>query len=121
VSGAGGRLAEYLQRLRGTALEVLGMLGEEARAGRRPAALAAAAVYSAETVLSMCQGRRRWITQRELAECGETAEYTIREQCAGLFLQIVKVVVDRRKRDGVDRARWAAGSDLFTTAATSAT
>jgi len=115
---AGVHPAEYLNRLREIAGEVLGMLGEEFRAGRRPGALAASAVYSAETVLSRCEGRHRWITQRELAECGDTAEYTIREQCARLFLPVVGALVARR---GTVQAGGPAleipGSDLITTAA----
>jgi len=121
ASAARVHLAEYLQRLRDTAIEVLGMLGEEARAGRRPGALAASAVYSAETVLSRCQGRRRWVTQRELAECGETAEYTIREQCAGLFLGAVEAVVNRRGGGEGGQIRERPGSDLSTSATRSAT
>jgi transcription initiation factor TFIIIB Brf1 subunit/transcription initiation factor TFIIB len=114
---AGVQLAEYLNRLRGTAVDVLAMLGEEARAGRRPCALAASAVYSAETVLSICEERHRWVTQRELAECSDTAEYTIREQCARMFLPIVgDLVANRRAASGERGDRAAAGSGLITAA-----
>jgi len=120
AAAAGVRRVEYLQRLRDAALELLGMLGEDARAGRRPGALAASAVYSGETVLSICDGRRRWITQRELAECGETAEYTIREQCAGLFVGLVRRAAERRRGGGAGYLHESPGSDLCTTTVQSA-
>ena len=118
AKAAGIQPAEYLERLRETAAEILGMLGEESRAGRRPCALAASAVYSAETVVSMCEGRHRWVTQRELAECSDTAEYTIREQCARMFNPLVESLVARRRMPtGRNGTRKIAGSDLTTTAA----
>ncbi|HYC26686.1 MAG TPA: hypothetical protein VEB67_01535, partial [Nitrososphaerales archaeon] len=49
-------------------------------AGRRPSTLAATAVYAAEVVLARREGRKRRVTQRDLAECGDSAEYTVREQ-----------------------------------------
>lgn len=86
----------FFNSLRETAREVLTLVDEEARAGRRPGALAASAIYSAEMVLSFCESRRRRITQRDLAECGDTAEYTIREQCARIFMPAVERLVVRR-------------------------
>ncbi len=90
--------ARYFNSLRETAMEVLRFVDEEARAGRRPGALAASAVYSAEMVLSLAESRRRRITQRDLAECGDTAEYTIREQCARIFMPFVERLVARRQQ-----------------------
>jgi len=121
ATASGVRLSEYLQRLRETACDILRVLGEEHRAGKRPGALAASAVYSAETVLSRCEGRHKWITQRELAECGDTAEYTIREQCARLFLPIVEAVVASRRRGQTAAPRDVEGSDLIMGAPASAT
>jgi transcription initiation factor TFIIIB Brf1 subunit/transcription initiation factor TFIIB len=103
VKDAGEHHAAYMQALREKALEVLGNLREESRAGRRPSALAASAVYSAEAVLSRRDGRHRRITQRELAECGDTAEYTIREQCARIFQPVVDGMVAGRTRNSAVR------------------
>ena len=97
-----GRVAQtgdpeaYSLSLRATANELLSLIGEESRVGRRPSALAASAVYSAETVLACCESRRRVLTQRELAECVDSAEYTIREQCASVFMPAVKELIVRR-------------------------
>jgi len=88
----------FFASLRDTARELLRLAGEEARMGRRPCALAASAIYSAETVLSACDSRRKRVTQRELAECGDTAEYTVREQCARLFAPAVEALTARRKQ-----------------------
>jgi transcription initiation factor TFIIIB Brf1 subunit/transcription initiation factor TFIIB len=87
----------YFHSLRETAMEVLHSGDEDEMRGKRPCALAAAAVYSAEVVLSVCESRRKRLTQRELAQCGDTAEYTIREQCAHLFSPAVERVIVRRK------------------------
>jgi transcription initiation factor TFIIIB Brf1 subunit/transcription initiation factor TFIIB len=79
----------YLHDLRGTAREMLSLVGEEAKAGRRPFALAATAVYAAEAVLASRESRGRLITQRDVAECSETAEYTVREQYRQVFFPSV--------------------------------
>lgn len=88
----------FFNSLREMAREVLKSVDAEAKAGRRPGALAASAVYSAEMVLSTCESRRRRITQRDLAECGDTAEYTIREQCARIFMPAVETLVAQRRQ-----------------------
>lgn len=88
----------FFNSLRETAKEVLQLVDEDARAGRRPGALAASAIYSAEAVLSLAESRKRRITQRDLAECGDTAEYTIREQCARIFMPAVERLSARRKQ-----------------------
>ena len=98
LSAEGVPQTAFFNELRETAKEVLELVDDGARAGRRPCALAASAIYSAETVLSLCEPRRRRITQRDLAEGGDTAEYTIREQCARIFTHAVEVVVARRRR-----------------------
>jgi transcription initiation factor TFIIIB Brf1 subunit/transcription initiation factor TFIIB len=74
-SGAG-----RTQQLHGLAIEILAKVPEELKAGHRPCSLAATAVYAAELALAEREGRSRSITQREVAECGDTAEYTVREQ-----------------------------------------
>ena len=86
----------FFHLLRETALEILRCTSAVEMTGKRPCALAASAVYSAELVLSRCESRKKRLTQRELAECGDTAEYTIREQCARIFADSVEKVATRR-------------------------
>ena len=86
----------FFHLLRETALEILRCTSAVEMTGKRPCALAASAVYSAELVLSRCESRKKRLTQRELAECGDTAEYTIREQCARIFAPSVEKVATRR-------------------------
>jgi transcription initiation factor TFIIIB Brf1 subunit/transcription initiation factor TFIIB len=83
----------YLNSLRSKALDILREVDVGLTEGRRPCALAASAVYSAELVLARRESRRRWITQRELAECSDSAEYTIRGQVSGIFLPMVERLV----------------------------
>ncbi len=75
----------YFVDLLTLALELLRATDRVSMEGRRPCALAAAAVYSAEVCLSLLERRKRRVTQKELADCGDTSEYTVREQCASLF------------------------------------
>ena len=89
--------AVFLNSLRSTALEVLAGLDSDTTAGRRPCALAASAVYAAEVVLARCESRKRWITQRDLAECGDSAEYTIRGQVSEIFMPAVERIVSGRQ------------------------
>ena len=81
----GVRQAAYLDSLRRLAGEVLVGCDQTALDGKRPCALAASAVYSAEAVLAARESRNLRITQRECAECGDAAEYTVREQCSSVF------------------------------------
>jgi transcription initiation factor TFIIIB Brf1 subunit/transcription initiation factor TFIIB len=80
----------FLNSLRTTALEVLAKVDSDVKVGRRPCALAASAVYAAEVVLARRGSRKRWITQRDLAECGDSAEYTIRGQVTEIFMPVVE-------------------------------
>ena len=82
----------YFNSLRETAAELLRRVKKAEMTGKRPCALAASAVYSAELVLSSAGSRRKRLTQRDLAEGGDTAEYTIREQVAEIFLPAVEEV-----------------------------
>jgi len=86
----------FFNSLRETAKDALECVDEDGRAGRRPSALAASAVYSAETILALSESRKKRMTQRLVAECGDAAEYTIREQCAKIFAPIVSLLVRRR-------------------------
>ena len=83
-------LAAELQGLRDTAADILRMVPEESKAGHRPSALAATAVYAAEFVLAVREGRPRMVTQRDVGECGDAAEYTIREQFREIMLPAIR-------------------------------
>jgi transcription initiation factor TFIIIB Brf1 subunit/transcription initiation factor TFIIB len=75
----------YFNSLREAANRLLLEVNPTDLCGRRPCALAASAVYSAEVALSAIESRKKRLTQRLVAECGDAAEYTIREQCATIF------------------------------------
>ena len=77
----------YFNTLRVMAKEILDSLDWNAKAGRSPCALAATAVYGAELLLAKKEKRARRITQRDVAECGDTAEYTVREQYREIFMR----------------------------------
>ena len=80
----------YFNSLRETAAELLLGVKKAEMTGKRPCALAASAVYSAELVLASRESRGRLLTQRDLAQCGDAAEYTIRAQVAEIFMPVVK-------------------------------
>jgi transcription initiation factor TFIIIB Brf1 subunit/transcription initiation factor TFIIB len=77
----------YFSALREGARDILESLGWDVKVGRSPCALAATAVYGAELLLAEREGRPRRITQREVALCGDTAEYTVREQYKEIFVR----------------------------------
>ena len=81
----GASQTSYFNALRGVAKELLSGVRPDELSGRRPCALAAAAIYSAEVALATIEKRGKRLTQKLLSECGDAAEYTIREQCAGIF------------------------------------
>ena len=91
-------LPKYLNDLREKGREILRLAERTSLSGKRPSALAASAVYSAETALSLCESRGKRLTQRVLAKCGGTSEYTVRDQCAVLFTPAVKKLLARRSR-----------------------
>lgn len=76
---------EYSNSLREAALRALGSADKFEMSGKRPCALAASAVFSAEVALSLHESRSRRFTQKDVAECGDASEYTVREQCATIF------------------------------------
>ncbi|MDA4121013.1 MAG: hypothetical protein OK404_01235 [Thaumarchaeota archaeon] len=78
-------IASYTKRLRELATEILALVGEDLKAGHRPSALAATAIYASELVLAERESRPRRISQKEVAECGDVAEYTVREQYRQIF------------------------------------
>lgn len=89
-------LAPYLAELREASTDLLRLVGGSTTAGKRPCALAGASVYSAELALSSIQSRKKRLTQRDVSEVADAAEYTIREQCADLFAPAVAKLVARR-------------------------
>jgi hypothetical protein len=88
----------FFNSLRDLAIELLRTSDPVEMAGKRPCALTASAVYTAEVVLSLSEARKRRLTQRDLAECGDTAEYTIREQSASKFMPSAGGLAARLKR-----------------------
>ena len=93
LSSEGASQASYFGALREIAKELLSKVRPDELSGRRPCALAAASIYSAELVLAIRESRKRRLTQRLLAECGDAAEYTIREQCATIFTPAATLMV----------------------------
>jgi transcription initiation factor TFIIIB Brf1 subunit/transcription initiation factor TFIIB len=75
----------YFNKLRAAASEALSAVDQAERGGHNPCALAATAVYAAEVVLSGIESRKRLLTQRDVAECVDIAEYTVREQYGEIF------------------------------------
>lgn len=88
----------YLNALREAGRELIMSAGDTATLGKRPCAVAASALYSAEVVLSASEGRNRRVTQRDLALCGETSEYTVRDQCSAIFAPVVERLIARNTR-----------------------
>ena len=75
----------YFSLLRRVSLEELGSVSEEDRGGHSPCSLAATGVYAAECRLAREGTRRRVLTQKEIAESGGVAEYTVRKLFGRLF------------------------------------
>ena len=89
------RLAEVLPRLGAPpgyhykllhlARRALAMLDSSVRGGHSPCGLAATSFYAAEVAASESESRKRLFTQRDVANCVNVAEYTVREQFCELF------------------------------------
>lgn len=90
LSKDGVLAAAYFNSLRSAAAEVLSNVDSTAKSGHRPSAMAATAVYGGEVVLSSREGRKKRVSQHDLAECSDSAEYTIREQYRQIFSGAVK-------------------------------
>jgi transcription initiation factor TFIIIB Brf1 subunit/transcription initiation factor TFIIB len=75
----------YQYKLLHLARSALGMLDSSVRGGHSPCALAATSFYAAEMVVSEGEARKRLFTQRDVANCVNVAEYTVREQFCELF------------------------------------
>ncbi len=88
ISDEGDSPTSYFNSLRVVAKEILGSASWSSKVGRSPCSLAATAVYGAELLLATRARRGKRITQREVAACGDTAEYTVREQYREVFMKI---------------------------------
>ena len=97
LAGAGTTIERYFGALLGLASELLELADETEMSGKRPCALAASAIYSAEAVMAAQELRKRRITQRQLAECAGASEYTVREQCMAVFAPAIRRLAERRK------------------------
>jgi transcription initiation factor TFIIIB Brf1 subunit/transcription initiation factor TFIIB len=75
----------YQYKLLHLARRALAMLDSSVRGGHSPCALAATSFYAAEVAVSERESRKRFFTQREIANCVNVAEYTVREQFCELF------------------------------------
>jgi transcription initiation factor TFIIIB Brf1 subunit/transcription initiation factor TFIIB len=93
----GVHVSGYLNSLRRVGMDLFELVDGTELLGKRPRALAASAAYSAEVVLSVWEGRKRRMTQREAAECGDTSEYTVRDQCLDIFKPAVEKLLARRR------------------------
>jgi transcription initiation factor TFIIIB Brf1 subunit/transcription initiation factor TFIIB len=98
LTSEGVSQTSYFSALRETAKRLLLGVRAEELCGRRPCSLAAAAIYSAEQAMAASGSRRKRLTQRLLAECGDAAEYTIREQCASIFTPAAAQLVTRTQQ-----------------------
>lgn len=105
LSREGLPLSGFLNSLRSATKDILAEIDCSMTVGRRPCALAASAVYSAEMVLARREARKRRITQRDLAECGDSAEYTIRGQVSDIFMPAVERLVSSRRSQPVPSQR----------------
>jgi transcription initiation factor TFIIIB Brf1 subunit/transcription initiation factor TFIIB len=88
----------HVRELQALAGGILDAVPEDSKAGHRPFALAATAVYAAEVVLARQERRTRLVTQRDVAECGDTAEYTLREQYREIIVPAITALGPTRSR-----------------------
>jgi transcription initiation factor TFIIIB Brf1 subunit/transcription initiation factor TFIIB len=86
----------FLRSLAECSREILAKLEGGARWGKRPRTLAATSIYAAERTLAGREKRKPRISQRELAECVGSSEYTIREQFSSCFRGVADATESRR-------------------------
>ena len=82
---SGGLRAGYLSALGEMSKVALECVDGPSRGGHNPRSLAATALYAAETALASVEGRKKVFSQRDVAICAGSAEYTIREQFVEIF------------------------------------
>ena len=85
LAGDGEVPAGYFNTLYEAARIALENADGPSRGGHNPRALAATAVYAGEMALSSSEGRKKIVSQREIAACVGVAEYTVREQFVEIF------------------------------------
>lgn len=101
---SGGMPAGYTNRLHEAAKAALEQIDGPSRGGHNPRAVAATAVYAAEVALSGIEQRRKVFSQREVAECVQVAEYTVREQYVEIFkTRMVEIQQALRARENLSR------------------
>jgi transcription initiation factor TFIIIB Brf1 subunit/transcription initiation factor TFIIB len=81
----------YRRRLVECAIGILSLLPESYTVGRNPRAMAATILYAAEAKMASSEARKRFFTQRMVAQAAGVAEYTVREQ----FCEIVSPFLAR--------------------------
>jgi transcription initiation factor TFIIIB Brf1 subunit/transcription initiation factor TFIIB len=91
---SGGMPAGYTNRLHDTARVALEQVDGPSRGGHNPRAVAATAIYAAEVALAETEGRKKVFSQREVAECAQMAEYTVREQYVEIFKSRMAAIGD---------------------------
>lgn len=82
----------YLNRLHRVAKLALESVDGPSRGGHNPRALAATSVYAADVAIATVEGRRRYLSQRDIATCVEAAEYTLREQFVEIFKERMETI-----------------------------
>jgi transcription initiation factor TFIIIB Brf1 subunit/transcription initiation factor TFIIB len=75
----------YFNTLHEASRIALESLNGPCRGGHNPRALAATAVYAGEMALATVEGRKKIVSQRQIAECVGVAEYTVRGQFVEMF------------------------------------
>ena len=97
LARGGVTVERYFGALRRLAMELIELAEPTAMSGKKPCAVAASALYSAEAVMAALEHRKRRVTQRQLAESAGASEYTVREQCAVIFAPSIKRLAARMK------------------------
>jgi transcription initiation factor TFIIIB Brf1 subunit/transcription initiation factor TFIIB len=91
LRAAGVMETPYFNGLREEASLLIRSVPVQDKEGHGPCALAATSLYAAEVRISGTEKRKRRITQKEAADCGDTAEYTIRDQFREIFVPLLAV------------------------------
>ncbi len=84
----------YIKRLHLVSRLALEVVDVPSRGGHNPRALAATAVYAAEFALASVEGRKKFLSQRDVAACVGAAEYTVREQFVEIFRERIGTICE---------------------------
>jgi len=90
LEGLGIGRTTYFNRLREAARVALDAIDTTSRGGHSPCTLAATAVYAGEIMLARKESRKKLLSQRDVAECVNVAEYTVREQFGEMFRALMQ-------------------------------